>query len=1009
MKVVLILLVLSFLLSGGGLTVSFLQNEVLDPCKDGHSTITRNEIAPTCTKDGQTAELYCTVCELCVTPSEVIPATGHSAGNWKTDVAPSCLAKGSRHQSCKSCDAILAIESMDSTEHEYGAWQQTVAPTCTATGEQIRSCAHCEDVQSQALAPHTGSFSDDDWIIDFDSTCTQEGLKHTVCPDCEKTVVEKIAYKEHAFSSETLTAPTCTQNGAITQTCSKCSETKVTAIAPTGHTAGEWETVVAATATTDGIKYRYCTESTCRALLSVELLPATAASTSLQYTLDHEALTCEVTGLGSHVSPTLVIPRTVTFGSKVYTVTSIAEKAFFGKTALTSISIPLTVTHVGADAFTGCTDLLQLHNGIYYADTWAVGADPAITTLSFRASTRGIADIAFFGCERLTAATIPEHIQYIGVNPFAGCSALSSLFVASGNENYTALSSKFLLEKSSGKLITGCGSGTVALSSSIKALGDLAFFGQHDITVLNISSAVTKIGAGVFGDCPSLSTLNVAATNTVYRSVGNCIMESKTNTLVAYVNASAIPAGTVAVADMAFCGQRFTSITLPESITKIGKNPFAYCHKLVQITNLTNCALSELPDNEGLETRTDTATAFANTLAASNGLVTFTAGSTVYLIDYTGAEASLSLTGKGIQALYPYALYYNTTLTTLTSPYSITDFGEKSLYGCKSLRTVSLSVAGLAALEKQFVKALTIHGNSGNDHIPANAFENCENITSLSLTASFTFGEKAFAGCTGLQTISIPASAITAVPRTAYLTSVTITDGAFVPAYAFDNCSALTSVSLPATVVSIGACAFRNCSSLTAIAIPASVTVVGDALFEGCTKLSTFTIPTCAISLLPLSGVQSLTINGGTTIPSKAFYKRTDLKTVVIGTTVTSIGSECFRYCSSLTSFIFAAGSNLTALSNVSAIRDCTALKTLVLPEKLVSTNIHMFRGCTSLLEVWIPVTMQTIGRGSFEGCSSLATIYYGGTSTQWATNVTVESENTPVTTNKLVYSTTYY
>ena len=104
--------------------------------------------------------------------------------------------------------------------------------------------------------------------------------------------------------------------------------------------------------------------------------------------------------------------------------------------------------------------------------------------------------------------------------------------------------------------------------------------------------------------------------------------------------------------------------------------------------------------------------------------------------------------------------------------------------------------------------------------IGSSAFENCSDLTSVTIPNSVTFiGLKAFSGCSGLTSVTIPDS-VTSIGDSA-----------------FQNCSKLTSVTIPNSVTSIGNAAFNNCYGLTSITIPNSVTSIGSYTFSNCKSL----------------------------------------------------------------------------------------------------------------------------------------------------------------------------
>lgn len=122
-------------------------------------------------------------------------------------------------------------------------------------------------------------------------------------------------------------------------------------------------------------------------------------------------------------------------------VTRIADYAFDHCEALTSLTIPSGVESIGDFAFLGCYALASFKvssSNEHYCSVGGVIFDKDKTVLVaypngkageyvIPNSVKAIADCAFAGCKLLTALTIPEGVDYIGLSSFNRCQSLSSL------------------------------------------------------------------------------------------------------------------------------------------------------------------------------------------------------------------------------------------------------------------------------------------------------------------------------------------------------------------------------------------------------------------------------------------------------------------------------------------------------------------------------------------------------------------------------------------------------
>ena len=137
------------------------------------------------------------------------------------------------------------------------------------------------------------------------------------------------------------------------------------------------------------------------------------------------------------------------------------------------------------------------------------------------------------------------------------------------------------------------------------------------------------------------------------------------------------------------------------------------------------------------------------------------------------------------------------------------------------------------------------------------------------------------------------------------------------------------------------------------------VTSLGDECFKDCSGLTSITIPSSVTSL----GDDSFTSCIG-------------LTSITIPSSVTSLGDDCFSYCSSLTSIEIP--SSVTSLGDY-CFSGCSSLTPVTIPSSVTSLGDYCFSGCSNLTSITIPSSVTFLGDDCFSGCSGLETVYFKG------------------------------
>ena len=306
--------------------------------------------------------------------------------------------------------------------------------------------------------------------------------------------------------------------------------------------------------------------------------------------------------------------------------------------------------------------------------------------------------------------------------------------------------------------------------------------------------------------------------------------------------------------------------------------------------------------------------------------------------------------------------------------YSVTSIGQSAFFTCSGLTSITIpnSVKTIGEWAFRDCKGITsIAIPNSVTSIGEYAFQYCTGLTSITIPNSVTsIGQSAFYGCEGLKTVincsSLDISAgYSDHGFVAYYADKVITADRQIGDFIFYQTALVGYVGSQSELVlpedyngkkyMIGPSAFEDNTNLTSVFIPASVTSIGDWAFSGCTGLASITIP-----------------NSVTSIGRTAFHGCTGLTSITIPNSVTSIGDWAFSNCTRLASITIP---NSVKTIGEWAFRDCKGITSIAIPNSVTSIGEYAFQYCTGLTSITIPNSVTSIGQSAFYGCEGLKTV----------------------------------
>ena len=615
----------------------------------------------------------------------------------------------------------------------------------------------------------------------------------------------------------------------------------------------------------------------------------------------------------------------------------IGDRAFRGCTNLSEINLPDTVTSIGREAFYNCTKLGEI---------------------VIPGSVKKIPTEAFYGCTWLKSVIMEDGVEEIGYSAFRDCTGLTNVVFPQTLTRIEERAFNCAGDSANPSI-------NVVLSDNLIILGESAFE-SAGIKEVFIGNGLTDLKAYTFRSS-GITKFTATGLNVIYDSVfEGCEALKEVN----------LPSTLDRFGNSVFnwCSS-LESFTVPEGVTELSDGLFGSCYGLTNIV---------LPNN---------LTKIKSTALSSCG--------------FSEINIPESVVEIGMDAFHGCS-----NLQSIKLPNELKVLEGGVLSECAQLRTVELptslvEIGNYAFGNDSSLEEINLHGNNNLMRIGDNAFINCSSLKKLDIggCSNVVFNEMVIEGCDAIEELdfsntgfsfngdgkfNLPSltkinlsgcSGITEIPEFAfvYCTKLQVVD--------FSNCENLIKISDYAFSVYVEYPPLSGrpyCENLVSVDFSGciSLTSIGGAAFENCQKLVYASFENC---------------NSLTTIYAEAFYMCYGLTDILLPNTIVSFGgsysapfSDCpalnkegnlengLQYitaCDGVTKYLINCKDRSITTANINpntriiavgALRSCTKLTDIVIPNSVIIIGIQTFDSCTNLANITVYGNIEHIGENAF-------------------------------------------